>query len=74
MMAKGGEQMARDFTDLMNQLKDQKIDQFEVEPDEFPAFQQAFMAFETRKRVIGEAHKGGKLVYHYDRDATEDQS
>ncbi|CAJ1227011.1 hypothetical protein [Levilactobacillus zymae] len=64
--------MARDFTDLMNQLKDQKIDQFEVGPDEFQAFQKAYMAFDTRKRVIGQAHKDGKLIYRYDHD-TGDQ-
>ena len=60
--------MARDFTDLMNQLKEGKIDQFEVEPAEFQAFQQAYMAFDTRKRVIGQAHKNGKLIYRYDHD------
>ncbi|AYM02868.1 hypothetical protein [Levilactobacillus yiduensis] len=61
--------MAKDFTDLMNQLKDKKLDEFEVTPEEFPAFQKAFMAFETRKRVVGQAHKGGKLIYRYDDDA-----
>ena len=61
--------MATDFTDLMNQLKDKKLDQFEVDPESFPAFQQALMAFDTRKRVIGEAHKDGKLIFHYDHDA-----
>ncbi|NLR10563.1 MULTISPECIES: hypothetical protein [Lactobacillaceae] len=60
--------MDRDFTDLMNQLKDKKIDQFEVTPTDFPAFQKAFMAFETRKRVVGQAQKDGKLIYHYDHD------
>lgn len=64
--------MARDFTDLMNQLKDKKLDQFEVGPDEFQDFQRAFMAFDTRKRVIGKANKGGKLIYHYDQDTGED--
>ncbi|WP_125573642.1 hypothetical protein [Levilactobacillus huananensis] len=61
--------MAEDFTDLLNQLKDGKIDQFDVTPASFPAFQKAFMAFDTRKRVVGQAHKDGKLVYHYDHDA-----
>lgn len=65
---KGGRQMAQDYTELMNQLKDQKIDQFEIGPEEFPAFQQAFMAFDTRKRIIGQAHKGGKIIYRYDHD------
>lgn len=63
--------MARDFTDLMNQLKERKIDQFEVEPAEFQAFQRAYMAFDTRKRVIGQAHKNGKLIYRYDHDVDD---
>ncbi|MCH4123909.1 MAG: hypothetical protein LKH74_08785 [Levilactobacillus sp.] len=58
--------MAKDFTALMNQLKNKELDEFEVTPEEFPAFQKAFMAFETRKRVVGQAHKGGKLIYRYD--------
>ena len=61
--------MVRDFTALMNQLKNKELDEFEVGPDDFQAFQQAYMAFDTRKRVIGQAHKNGKLVYHYDHDA-----
>ncbi|WP_395361622.1 hypothetical protein [Levilactobacillus parabrevis] len=64
--------VARDFTDLMNQLKDKKIEQFEVTPEDFPAFQKAFMAYETRKRVVGKAEKNGKLIYHYDYDAGND--
>ncbi|MFC6274211.1 hypothetical protein ACFQET_01600 [Levilactobacillus tangyuanensis] len=61
--------MAKDFTALMNQLKDKQLSTFEVTPEEFPEFQKAFMAFDTRKRVIGQAEKGGKLIYHYDYEA-----
>lgn len=68
----GGKIVERDFTDLMNQLKDKKIAQFEVTPADFPAFQKAFMAYETRKRVVGKAEKNGKLIYHYDHDAGND--
>ncbi|WP_382339087.1 hypothetical protein [Levilactobacillus tongjiangensis] len=68
---RGGE-LDKDYTDLMNQLKDKKIDSFTVTPAEFPAFQRAFMAFETRKRVVGQAEKNGQLIYHYDHDAGED--
>ncbi|WP_125583686.1 hypothetical protein [Levilactobacillus cerevisiae] len=64
--------MDKDFTALMNQLKDKELDEFEVTPEEFPAFQKAFMAFETRKRVVGQADKGGKLIYRYDDDGQQD--
>ncbi|QCZ47996.1 hypothetical protein UCCLB95_0739 [Levilactobacillus brevis] len=57
-LKKGDDIVTKDFTALMNQLKDQEIEQFEVTPEEFPAFQKAFMAFDTRKRVIGQAEKG----------------
>ena len=64
--------MAKDFTDLMNQLKDKKIESFEVTPEDFPDFQKAFMSFDTRKRVVGQANKNGQLIYHYDHDAGND--
>ncbi len=64
--------MDKDFTALMNQLKNKELDEFEVTPEEFPAFQKAFMAFETRKRVVGQADKGGKLIYRYDDDGQQD--
>lgn len=71
-LKKGDDIVTKDFTALMNQLKDQKIEQFEVTPEEFPAFQKAFMAFDTRKRVIGQAEKGGTLIYHYNQDTGND--
>ena len=71
-LKKGDDIVTKDFTALMNQLKDQKIEQFEVTPEEFPAFQKAFMAFDTRKREIGQAEKGGPLIYHYDQDTAKD--
>lgn len=71
-LKKGDDIVTKDFTALMNQLKDQKIEQFEVTPEEFPAFQKAFMAFDTRKRVIGQAEKGGTLIYRYDQDTGND--
>ncbi|ATU71312.1 hypothetical protein CT113_13660 [Levilactobacillus brevis] len=71
-LKKGDDIVTKDFTALMNQLKDQEIEQFEVTPEEFPAFQKAFMAFDTRKRVIGQAEKGGTLIYHYDQDTGND--
>jgi len=64
--------LAKDFTALMKQLKDKQLSTFEVTPEEFPAFQKAFMAFDTRKRVIGQAEKGGTLIYHYDQDTGND--
>lgn len=63
--------MARDFTALMKQLKDGQIDKFTIGPDDFSDFQRAFMAFDTRKRVIGQAQKNGQIIYRYDHDTGE---
>ncbi|PWF99894.1 hypothetical protein [Levilactobacillus bambusae] len=58
----------RDFTALMDQLRDGQLESFEIEEEEFPEFQKAYMAYETRKRVIGQAERGGKVIYHYEHD------
>ncbi|WP_429971339.1 hypothetical protein ACQW5G_01590 [Fructilactobacillus sp. Tb1] len=57
-----------DYTELLNQLRDGKISELTITPDEFFIFQQAFMDYETRKRIIGTAGDKGIVVYHYDND------
>lgn len=63
--------LAEDYANLMAKLKSGEIDEFTVEPDEFMTFQKAYMQFESRKRVVGRADKGGQIVYHYDHDQTQ---
>lgn len=60
----------KDYTKMMEQLKDGELDEFVVKPDEFMSFYPAYMNFEFRKRVIGKADKLGILTYHYDHDQT----
>ncbi|WP_395319109.1 hypothetical protein [Fructilactobacillus frigidiflavus] len=57
-----------DYTALLNQLRDGEIKEFTIKPAEFFLFQQAFMDYETRKRIIGTAGDQGIVVYHYDND------
>lgn len=57
-----------DYTALLNQLRDGEIKELTIKPDEFFNFQQAFMDYETRKRIIGNAGDHGIVVYHYDND------
>jgi len=57
-----------DYTELLDQLRDGKIKELTITPDEFLVFQQAFMDYETRKRIIGNAGDQGIVVYHYDND------
>ncbi|MCF6514831.1 hypothetical protein GSH19_01370 [Lactobacillus sp. S2-2] len=53
------------YTDLLNQLKNQEIDSFEVYPSDFSNFQAAFSGFESKKKIIGKAYKEGKIIYSY---------
>lgn len=57
-----------DYTALLNQLRDGEIKELTIKPAEFFLFQQAFMDYETRKRIIGTAGDQGIVVYHYDND------
>ncbi|MEJ6399588.1 hypothetical protein [Nicoliella lavandulae] len=58
--------MKNNYADLLKQLKNGDIQTIEVTPDEFMAFQKAFMDFESRKRVVGTANREGKIVYHFE--------
>ncbi|SEM69946.1 hypothetical protein SAMN05216431_1079 [Ligilactobacillus sp. WC1T17] len=60
--------MSRDYAKLLDDLKAGKIDSFEISKEEFMDFQPVFMESNFRKRVIGEAKRGGGATYHYDRD------
>lgn len=59
-----------DYASLLEQLKDGTIDELKVTPTDFMTFQIAYMAFESRKRVIGTAEKNGTIIYHYDHEQT----
>lgn len=52
----------------MEQLKSGELAELEVHPDEFMAFYDAYMTFESRKRVIGSAEKNGIITYRYDHE------
>mgnify|MGYP003365988574 CR=1 FL=1 len=58
--------MARDFSNLLEQLRQGTIKELTVEPDEFSEFQPIYMKYDQRKRVIGSAQRNGKVVYHFE--------
>lgn len=60
--------MARDFSNLLEQLRQGSIKELVVESDEFPDFQPIYMKYEQRKRIIGQAQRNGKVVYHFESD------
>lgn len=55
--------MAEDFKQLLDDLRTNKIDHFEINPDNFQEFQPIFHAYEYRSQIEGQAHGGGKIIY-----------
>ncbi|CAM3250423.1 hypothetical protein [Lactiplantibacillus plajomi] len=60
--------MAPDYSQLMEDLRTGKRESFSVDPENFMAFHDAYMAYEYRKRIIGMADLDGHVVYHFDKD------
>ncbi|MFB9769713.1 hypothetical protein [Lactiplantibacillus modestisalitolerans] len=52
----------------MEDLRTGKRESFTVDPADFMAFQQAYMQYEYRKRIIGMADLEGHVVYHFEKD------
>lgn len=57
-----------DYSDMLNQLREGKIDKLLVKPEDFMDFQKAFIDFDYRKRVVGTAKEGGTITYVYEND------
>lgn len=57
-----------DYTQLMEALRTGERQEFSVAPEDFMAFQTAYMNYEYRKRIIGMAGLGGRVIYHFDQD------
>lgn len=53
----------QDFQQLLDDLHAGKIDEFEIIPDDFQAFQRVYHAYPYRTQIVGEAHIGGKITY-----------
>ncbi|WP_268912716.1 hypothetical protein [Lentilactobacillus sp. SPB1-3] len=60
-----------EFTDQLQKLRSGEVSEIKVEPADFMNFQEAFMDFEARKRVIGTAQKGGTVVYTFEKTESE---
>ncbi|EHL99281.1 hypothetical protein FEZ41_08015 [Lentilactobacillus parafarraginis] len=63
-----------DYPKLLEQLANGDIDKFTVHPEDFMAFQVAFMNFDKRKRVIGTADQGGVVTYVFESNPQEKKS
>ncbi|MBS9336281.1 hypothetical protein [Fructobacillus papyrifericola] len=52
-----------DYKEALMNLRDGKIDEILVEPENFPDFQKAWSAFPYQNTVRGIAHRAGKVTY-----------
>lgn len=53
------------YTDILEQLKEGKIQQIEIQKEEFLAFRSILTSHKNFKNFRGEAKQGGNIVYTY---------
>ena len=56
--------MVENFEQQLDDLRDCKIDHFEITPENFQAFQRVYHAYPYRTQIEGKANIGGKITYH----------
>ena len=52
-----------DFEQQLDDLRTGKIDQFEITPENFQAFQRVYHAYPYRTQIEGKANICGKVIY-----------
>lgn len=52
-----------DYQQLLQQLKDGQIDQFEIKPDQYFDFQKSWQDFKYQQEIRGIAKIGGIVTY-----------
>ncbi|GBG95423.1 hypothetical protein LFYK43_18820 [Ligilactobacillus salitolerans] len=62
--------MAKDYHELLEQLRHGELSELEISTDEFMDFQKVLMEYSHKKKVIGTAKRGGGVSYQY---ASNDQ-
>ncbi|KRL55093.1 hypothetical protein FC70_GL000689 [Paucilactobacillus oligofermentans DSM 15707 = LMG 22743] len=55
--------MNKDYNQLLEQLRAGEITELSIEASEFLEFQSIFHAYEYRKRIKGQAMRGGQIIY-----------
>lgn len=58
--------MQKDYAELLNQLVSGELQTLQISSEEFMEFQTAYMNFESRKKIVGEAQANGIVVYHFE--------
>lgn len=55
---------AKDYRQLLEDLRAGKIEEFVVTPEEFMDFQPIYHDYEYRTQIEGKAERSGELHYH----------
>lgn len=55
--------MDKDYFQLLEQLRTGVITELPIEASEFVEFQAIFHAYKYRKRIKGQAMRGGQIIY-----------
>lgn len=63
--------MGNPFEEKIAQLLSGECSELVVEKDDFFTFREAWLAHPERKKIIGEAHLGGKVIYRREEDDVE---
>ncbi|WP_225046965.1 hypothetical protein [Lacticaseibacillus kribbianus] len=57
--------MAPDYQQMMDDLRAGKRSEIEVTPETFGAFRAVWTDYPNRDEIVGQAKRGGNIVYHY---------
>ncbi|MBM7544943.1 hypothetical protein [Periweissella beninensis] len=52
-----------DYFELLEKLRQQEIDEFVVEVNDFTAFHKIWQTYQYQNQIKGEAARGGKITY-----------
>lgn len=57
--------MENQFVNLLDKLVKKEINEIEVKREDFLLFREAWSQRDDRKHIVGEAHLGGNVTYHW---------
>lgn len=57
--------MASDYVKLMDDLRAGRLNELKIDSESFAAFRAAWTNYPNRKEIVGQAKRGGTILYHY---------
>lgn len=61
-----------EYVEMIQQLKDGEINEITIEQPDFMTFRKAWLSFEDRASIVGEAELNGEIIYKYEPNHTEE--